>query len=33
VRVAAYLAALDEEQAAAGDYAEPINELERRLWD
>ena len=32
-RFAAYLAALDQEQAAAGVYAESINELERRLWD
>lgn len=32
-RFAAYLAALDQEQAAAGVYAESINELERRLSD
>lgn len=32
-RFAAYLAALDQEQAAAGVYAESINELELRLPD
>lgn len=32
-RFAAYLAALDREQSAAGVYAESINELERQLWD
>lgn len=32
-RFAAYLAALDQEQAAAGVYAESISELERRLLD
>ncbi len=31
-RFAAYLAALDQEQTAAGVYAESISELERRLW-
>ena len=32
-RFAAYIAALDQEQAAAGVYAESISELERRLPD
>jgi hypothetical protein len=31
-RFAAYLAALDQEQTAAGVYAESITELERWLW-
>jgi hypothetical protein len=32
-RFAAYMAALDQEQTAAGTYAESISELERRLRD
>ena len=32
-RFAAYIAALDQEETAAGTYAESIRELERRLRD
>ena len=31
--MAAYVAALDQEQTAAGIDAGSISELERRLWD